>query len=177
VRGVGAGYRAVRAGSVCRVPPPDDDVIAGTVSRAGGPGGYLALVRRGGSFLVVGAVGYLVDVVTFNALVHVGDPGVLHDAPLTAKVVAIAVASVATYVGNRHWTFRGRRQVGRVRGYTLFALLNALAVAIAVGCLAFSRYVLGLDSVLADNVAGNVVGQTLATVFRFWSYGRWVFPH
>jgi hypothetical protein len=47
---------------------------------------------------------------------------------------------------------------------------------IALACLWFSHYALGLTSVLADNISANVVGLALGTLFRFWSYRRWVFP-
>jgi putative flippase GtrA len=47
---------------------------------------------------------------------------------------------------------------------------------IALACLATSRYVLGFSGPLADNVAANVVGLLLGTLFRFWSYRKWVFP-
>ena len=43
-------------------------------------------------------------------------------------------------------------------------------------CLGFSRYVLGLHSWLSDNVSGTLVGQALATVFRYVTYRAWVFP-
>ena len=39
-----------------------------------------------------------------------------------------------------------------------------------------SHYLLGLDSALADNISANVVGLVLGTLFRFWSYRKWVFP-
>jgi putative flippase GtrA len=42
--------------------------------------------------------------------------------------------------------------------------------------MALSRYALGLDGVVADNVSGNIIGVGLALVFRFWAYRRWVFP-
>jgi hypothetical protein len=45
-----------------------------------------------------------------------------------------------------------------------------------VGCLWISHYLLGLDSALADNISANVIGLGLGTLFRFWSYRRWVFP-
>ena len=45
---------------------------------------------------------------------------------------------------------------------------------IALACLGVSHYVMGLTSVLADNVA-NIVGLVLGTVFRFWLYKVWVY--
>ena len=47
---------------------------------------------------------------------------------------------------------------------------------IALGCLWFSHYALGLTSALVDNISANVIGLGLGTLFRFWSYRKWVFP-
>jgi putative flippase GtrA len=55
-------------------------------------------------------------------------------------------------------------------------VLNGVGLLISVGCLWFSHYALGLTSPLADNISANVVGLALGTMFRFWSYRRWVFP-
>lgn len=50
-----------------------------------------------------------------------------------------------------------------------------------MACLAISRYGLGalwpdvFQTALADNVASFVVGTGLGTLFRFWSYRRFVF--
>ena len=55
-------------------------------------------LRRGAGelsrFGAVGIVAYVIDVGLFNVLVHVGDPGVLADRPLTAKTVSTVVATV-----------------------------------------------------------------------------------
>jgi hypothetical protein len=37
-----------------------------------------------------------------------------------------------------------------------------------------SHYVLGFESRLADNISANGVGLVLGTMFRFWSYRRFV---
>jgi hypothetical protein len=60
----------------------------------------------------------------------------------------------------------------------MFFILNAVGLLIAVSCLGLSHYVLGLDSKLADNVSANGFGVALGTLFRFWSYRRfvWVAP-
>jgi putative flippase GtrA len=135
-----------------------------------------ALGREASAFLVVGAVALAVDVGLFNVLVHLGsDGGVLREHPLTAKVVSVTASTTVAYIGNRFWTYRNRPRGHVAREYLLFAVLSAIALGIALGCLAFSRYVLGLDSALADNVAANVVGLGLGTVFRFVSYRRFVF--
>jgi putative flippase GtrA len=128
-----------------------------------------------GKFLTVGGLGYVVDVGTFNLLRFAGGEGPLYDKPLTAKIISVVVATLVTYEGNRQWTWRDRRRSGYAREYALFFVLNGIAMAIAVGTLAISHYVLGFTSPLADNIAANVVGLALGTAFRFWSYRRWVF--
>ena len=133
-----------------------------------------ALGKEASAFLVVGAVALAVDVGLFNALVHLGG-GALGEQPLTAKVISVSASTTVAYVGNRFWTYRHRPRGHVVREYVLFVVLSAIALGIALGCLAFSRYVLGLSSALADNVSANVVGLGLATVFRFVSYRHFVF--
>lgn len=126
-------------------------------------------------FGVVGAAAYIVDVLVFNTLLYGGGHGVLHAKPLTAKVVSVLAASTVAYLGNRQWTFRSRDRSGVRREYLLFLVLNGVGLALALACLATSRYVLGLASPLADNVSANGVGLVLGTAFRFWAYRRFVF--
>jgi putative flippase GtrA len=63
----------------------------------------------------------------------------------------------------------------------LFFILNGIGLGIGLGCLAVSHYVLGamwprvFQTALADNIASFVVGMALGTLFRFWSYRRFVF--
>ena len=129
-------------------------------------------------FGTVGALAFVVDVLVFNALRFEGEiwSGPLSHKPITAKVLSVSVATVVSYAGNRHWTWghRTRRSVGRQ--LVLFGGLNAVGMLIAVLCLAVSHYVLGFTSALADNISANGVGLALGTLFRFWSYRRWVFP-
>ena len=127
------------------------------------------LVRELMKFGVVGSVASVVDVTVFNAVLS------LTGKPLTSKTISTIVATTVAYAGNRYWTFRHRSRSGISREYTLFFLLNGIGLAISLGCLALSHYVLGFTGRLADNIAANVVGLGLATAFRFWSYRRWVF--
>ncbi|MBM7799745.1 putative flippase GtrA [Microlunatus panaciterrae] len=128
-------------------------------------------------FGIVGLTGVAVQIVAFNLLRYAGPGGVgvLEPKPITAQVLAIGLATVITYLGNRHWTYQ-HREKGRVgRELPIFVILNGIAIGIGALCLAFSHYVLGLTSPLADNLSGNVVGLGLGTLFRFWSYRRFVF--
>lgn len=126
---------------------------------------------------MVGGAAFVVDALVFNLLAFgVSGRGPLYTAPVVAKIIAIAIATVVTYVGNRYWTF-GTRTIGRKPSrYVVFIILNVIAMGIQVGCLAFSRHVLGLEGIVADNISGTLIGQALATIFRFFTYDRWVFP-
>jgi putative flippase GtrA len=128
------------------------------------------LARELMKFGVVGAVAFVVDVGLFNLVLH------LTEKPLTSKTVSTVVATTVAYAGNRAWTFRRRAHTGVRREYVLFFLLNGVGLAIALTCLAISHYLLDLTSRLADNIAANVIGLGLGTLFRFWSYRRYVFP-
>jgi putative flippase GtrA len=127
-------------------------------------------------FGVVGAFAFVIDVGLFNILRFAGGEGPMYDKPLTAKVVSVAVATTFAYFGNRYWTFRHRGRTSFGREYLLFFVLNGVGMAISVSCLWISHYLLGFTSALADNISANVIGLALGTLFRFWSYRRWVFP-
>lgn len=135
-------------------------------------------VRRIGGELArfgsVGAVAYVVDVGLFNVL-RFGPGELLADKPLTAKIIAAGVATLVAWVGNRYWTFASKRTGTPLRELVAFFAVNGLGMAAAVGCLAFSHYVLGLTSPLADNIAGNVVGVAVGTAIRYVAYRTFVF--
>lgn len=134
-------------------------------------GQRLAELARFGS---VGAVAYVVDAGLFN-LLRFGPGELLGHKPLTAKVVSVVVATLVSWLGNRYWTFAARRTEGRLRELVMFALVNGGGMLVAVLCLWFSHYVLRLTSPLADNIAANVVGVGLGTVFRYFCYKFLVF--
>ncbi|ABW15251.1 GtrA family protein [Parafrankia sp. EAN1pec] len=130
------------------------------------------LIHEVGKFGVVGAVCYAIDFAVSN-LCHT----LLGMGPLSAKTVSTVVAATCSYVGNRQWSFNHRARTGLRREYTLFVILNAVGLAIALACLGFAKYVLHLEGVLAFNLFGNVLGTGLGTVFRFWAYKKYVFLH
>lgn len=125
------------------------------------------------SFLTVGGVGYVVDVSAFNYLRTAPVLNALD--PSVAKSLAVVLAMVVTYIGNRAVTWRGRSTGDRRREVALFVLFNVVGLGFSVLTLAVSHYLLGLTSRLVDNISANVVGLALGTAFRFWSYRRFVF--
>ncbi|WP_253202211.1 GtrA family protein [Subtercola sp. PAMC28395] len=139
---------------------------------------YSQLIRYLLKFGVVGGVGFIVDFVVFNWLL-INGIGSAHwlSGPLWAKVVAVAVATVVTWFGNRYWTFREHRRANYLRELAEFSVVAVSGLLINLLCLWFSHYVLGFQSILADNISSQLVGTVLATVFRFVLYRYWVFGH
>ncbi|WBU36794.1 GtrA family protein [Homoserinibacter sp. YIM 151385] len=135
-----------------------------------------ALLTQFARFGVVGGVGFLIDLGIFNLLIAtVLHPDRLHEGPVIAKAVSTSVAIGANWVGNRFWTFREHRGRRVVREGVEFGIVSVGGMGIGLLCLWVSRYLLGFESVLADNVAANVVGLGLGTAFRFALYRSWVF--
>lgn len=134
-------------------------------------------IRRGGIFLAIGGLGFVVDAIVYNLLVFSGGIGPLHAVPLVAKTLAVIAGLIVTYAGNKLLTYRDRKAALSWRQIARYAAVNVLAIALQLACLGFSRYVLGLDTVLADNISGTLIGQALATGLRYVLYTLWVFPH
>ena len=114
------------------------------------------LSREVGTFLAVGGTGYVVDVVAFNVLRSI-EPFAGWD-PAVARTVAVAIAMVVTYIGNRTLTWRDVPAGDRRREVALFVLFNIIGFGFSVVALVVSHDLLGLTSRLADNVSANVMG-------------------
>jgi putative flippase GtrA len=119
-------------------------------------------------FGIIGVVNTVLDYAIFNALYEIG--------PLKAQCVATTVAATSSYFMNRHWTFRHRARSGLRREYLLFFVFNLIGLGVALAVLGITKYGLGYDSRVAGNVA-KTIGLVLGTLFRFWSYRKWVFLH
>ena len=127
-----------------------------------------------GKFFGVGLMAYLVAVGGFNLLVHL-DSAPLKSKPLTASILSGALSILVAYFGNRHWTWKERQRSGASREITLFFIINLISLSFTIICLAISRYILGFDSAVADNISANIIGVGIGTLFRFWSYRTIVF--
>ncbi len=139
---------------------------------------WTALVRYALKFGVIGIVGYVVDVGVFNLLLlGAGPRAPFFEEPLGAKIVSVTVSTLVTWFGNRYWTFREHRRRNVVLELLEFAAVAVGGLAIGLLCLWTSHYVLGLRSLLADNISSNVVGLILSTIFRFVLYRYWVYGH
>ncbi|WP_157155309.1 GtrA family protein [Diaminobutyricimonas sp. LJ205] len=138
-----------------------------------------ALAAQFARFGTVGALGWLVDVAVFNLLwLTVLSPDEVDGGAFWAKVISTSVAILFNWLGNRYWTFRHHRRRDTLREGIEFLVASLLGMLVALGCLWVSREVLGFTSLLADNVASNVIGLGLGALLRFVLYRNWVYaPH
>jgi len=126
---------------------------------------FRLLIHEGAKFLVVGGVGAVVTIGGAEALHGLGE--------YVAVTIATVVATIVTFVGNRYWTFRHREGHGTARETTMFFVLNGVGLLIYYGCIWILRDVMGLSGKPWYAVA-LVVGTGLGTLFRFWSYRKWI---
>jgi putative flippase GtrA len=134
------------------------------------PERWQKVVHEALKFGIVGGINTVINYAVFNALALT----VFRDGQLKATVVATLVATVTSYLMNRHWTYRDRPGSALKREYALFFLFNGAGLLIELGVLAVAKYGLGVTSLLMLNVA-KTGGVLLATLFRFWSYRTFVF--
>ncbi|MFC3495917.1 GtrA family protein [Glycomyces rhizosphaerae] len=141
-----------------------------------------ALIKRHSAELIgfagVGGFAYLVDIGLFN-LMYIG----LDWPDWSAKIISAVVAMTVAFFGNRHWTWRERRgSAAAHRQYALYFFFNGIGLLIAMACLwansglaqVWPQY---FDNELAVNIAANVFGVGLGSIFRFFAYRTWVFRH
>jgi putative flippase GtrA len=131
-------------------------------------------------FAIVGGTTFVID----NGIWYLLKLTVLEDKPVTAKIIAIIVATIVSYVLNREWSFRTRGGRERHHEAALFFLISGIGVGLNSLPLYLSRYALQLEEPhvsrlvqeVADFASGSIIGMLLAMFFRFWAFRRWVFP-
>ncbi len=130
------------------------------------------LIHEGGKFLVVGGIGTVVTFGIANALHSIGH--------FKAITIATVIATIVTYLGNRYWTFKHRESKGTTRDSVMFFVLNGIGLLIYYACVGLVQ-VTGLSQSGGKTAkdlfwynAALVVGTGLGTLFRFWSYRKWV---
>ena len=128
-------------------------------------GRFRHLIHEGGKFLVVGGIGAVITIGGATALQGIGQ--------YKAVTITTVVATVVTYLGNRYWTFKHREGKGTARDSIVFFFLNGVGLIFYYGCIWLIKDVAGLKGTFWYLVE-LVLGTGLGTIFRFWSYRKWV---
>jgi putative flippase GtrA len=127
---------------------------------------FAHLIHELAKFGSVGAIAFVITIGLSNLLKGTGHA--------KAFAVATVVATTFAYFANRFWTFRHTEQSDMRREYVLFFVLNAIGLVISELFILFTYYTLDLHDAISYNIS-MIVGTGVATLFRFWSYKKWVF--
>jgi putative flippase GtrA len=129
---------------------------------------FRQIIHEFAKFGIIGVIGLAITNFGY-ALLHSHGVG-----PVTSTTVATIIATAVAYIGNRYWSFRHRERTSVPREGTIFFVLNGIGLLIQDAAVAFNSYVLHLEHhKVAEFLALNI-GIAIATVFRFWSYRRFV---
>ncbi|MCG2620596.1 GtrA family protein [Arthrobacter sp. I2-34] len=126
--------------------------------------------REVAKFGTVGGLAFIIDNGLYWWLIN----GPMTESVVKGRFVSAAVATIFSWVANRYWTFRHRRQPNPVRELVMFILINVVGMVISAGCVWVARYPLEVSSPALLLFAG-IFGTVLATVVRFFAYRFWVF--
>jgi putative flippase GtrA len=122
-------------------------------------------------FGIVGLIGVICDITTFNVVI-----GVFHAPKVWGSLFGTTIGTIISYIGNRFWVFRHRELRSSYTEILLYLLVSGVAMGIIAVCVAVNEYVFGFKSLIAANLAQFIFGQGLGSAFRFWAMHVWVFP-
>jgi putative flippase GtrA len=129
---------------------------------------FRQLIHEFAKFGIIGVGGLIITNVGY-ALLHSHGVG-----PVSSATIATIIATIVAYIGNRYWSFRHRERTSVPREGLIFVVLNGIGLLIQDAVVAINSYVLHLEHhKLAEFLALNI-GIAIATVFRFWSYRKFV---
>jgi putative flippase GtrA len=129
---------------------------------------FRQIIHEFAKFGIIGVIGLIITNVGY-VLLHSHGVG-----PVTSTTIATIVATIVAYIGNRYWSFAHRERTSVPREGVIFFVLNGIGLVIQDAVVAFNSYVLHLEHhKLAEFLALNI-GIALATIFRFWSYRKFV---
>ena len=131
---------------------------------------FRVLIHEAAKFGVVGVLSFGVTIVGSNVLHSGAGLG-----ELVSVTIATTVATVLSFLGNKHWAFRHRKGNALHRESILFFVCNGVGLLFQLAFVAAVQFGLGLKGTLAYNVA-NILGVLVATSFRLYTYRQWVFP-
>ncbi|HEY4700504.1 MAG TPA: GtrA family protein, partial [Streptosporangiaceae bacterium] len=130
---------------------------------------FTVLIHEILKFAIVGGIGFVVQISVTDGL-HLG----LGVGPVSATAIGYVISAAVTFLGNRHWAFKHRQGKGLRHETLMFVFLNAIALGIQEAVVAIVHYGMHQTGGVAFNIA-TLLGIGLGTIFRLWSYRKFVF--
>jgi putative flippase GtrA len=130
---------------------------------------FQMLIHETAKFGVVGVVGAIVQFAIQTPLHLKFGMGAI-----TSQFIAIIVAIVVTYLGNRYWAFKHRKTDNVPRESMIFIVMSAIGTGIQLGVTAIGTYGLGLKDGISYTLM-TCVGIGVGTLFRLFAYRKFVF--
>ena len=121
------------------------------------------------AFGLIGALALVIDISIFAWLAPHG--------AIKAKAVSSTVSTAFAYVGNRHLSFSHRARTGIARETSFFFGINLITLVFSELVIALFVYPLGYAHGSRTVFFVNLGTIAVGTVFRFWTYKRFVFLH
>ena len=153
--------------------------------------------KRFVKFLIVGAIGFVVDFGIFNLLLNpvngwvspgqwlytllagfgFGDYFITHLGPSIASAISFVAAVVSNFLWNRYWTYPDSRSRSRRRQFTMFFLVSVVGVLIRIPIVfamtpIFRSLVAGIGPLQAytTRLADNLSLMVAVVVVLFWNF-------
>lgn len=148
-------------------------------------------------FLVVGAIGFVVDFGIFNLLLNpmnaavssgtwlydmltgigLSHDTVTHLGPTIASTISFVAAVCSNFLWNRYWTYPDSRSRSRRRQFTMFLIVSVIGVLIRIPIVflmtpVFRSVVSNIDSLQAytTRLADNLSLGVAVVVVLFWNF-------
>jgi putative flippase GtrA len=148
-------------------------------------------------FLVVGAIGFIVDFGVFNLLLHPFDlmlavgtglhqmitllgltaEQTMHLAPTFAGTVSFIAAIISNFIWNRYWTYPDSRSKSMRRQLAMFTVVSVAGIVLRVPLIAFTHrpFVHMMQRIPSAATFAERIGRNLALalsvlVVMFWNF-------
>ena len=117
-------------------------------------------------FLVVGASGFVINIVLYALLLHGAGLGYI-----LAAVISNSVALVNNFLWHRHWTFDASDAVAH-KQLVRFVLVCGVGFLINLAVLRFAVETLGIQKLLAEAIAAVIAAPVTFVLNRQWAFRR-----
>jgi putative flippase GtrA len=126
------------------------------------------IVHQFVKYAMIGVLNVAVHVGFFNLFLYLGVPS------LAANAAAFFLASINSFVLNKLWAFRDRRDDALTRQYLVFLFFTLVGLVLNTGAFSLLLIPLGEYGTIGKNAA--LLGAIpVSVLWNFTSYRRWTF--